>query len=61
MLPPPKDPNFEFNIPEEDYWDRTSPEDEKLLATGAWDDDIDKGTGNQELMERLDRIIGIAR
>jgi hypothetical protein len=47
MLPVPKDPNFK--IPEksdEEYWNPTDDEnydeDAKLLATGAWDDQLDE-------------------
>ena len=42
MLPVPSDPNFTIpDLGEDAFFDLDAPEDEALLATGAWKDVVD--------------------
>jgi hypothetical protein len=44
MLPIPKDPNFKTpEVSDEEFYNPKGEEDESLVATGAFDDDMTKG------------------
>jgi len=44
MLPIPKDPNFRTpEVSDEEFYNPAREEDETLIATGAFDDDMSKG------------------
>lgn len=49
MLPVPKNPKFRTpEVSEEEFFNPKGQEDESLLATGAWDDDIDTPTDDNK-------------
>jgi hypothetical protein len=44
MLPIPKDPNFKTpEVSDEEFYNPKGEEDESLVATGVFDDDMTKG------------------
>ena len=54
MLPIPKDPNYKVpEVSEAEFLNTSIPEDEMLLATGAWNDSPDEmvETPEQEIEE----------
>ncbi|OOF84647.1 hypothetical protein BKG93_06695 [Rodentibacter ratti] len=53
MLLPPKDNNFTVNPTEEQFWNMEAEEDEWLLKTGQWDDELDFDEQSEAKIDEL--------
>lgn len=59
MLPIPKDPKFRTpEVNDDDFYNPKGEEDESLIATGAFDDDMSRGELLQTALNDVRALLG---